>query len=67
MDCLSVEEINERVNLLIPSWRYTGISIEREFDCKDFKQAVRFMTFVAAIAENHILLPIGLNYIIKYQ
>ncbi len=55
MDCLSVEEINERLNVSTPSWIYKGASIEREFKFNDFKQAFEFMTSVAAIAEtlNH--------------
>jgi len=55
MDCLSVEEINERLNVSTPSWSYKGASIEREFKFNDFKQAFEFMTSVAAIAEtlNH--------------
>lgn len=55
MNCLSVEDINERLNLCAPSWLYKGVSIEQEFNFKDFKHAFEFMTSVAAIAEklNH--------------
>jgi len=55
MNCLSVEEIKERLNLFTPNWSYNGLSIEREFDFKDFTRAFDFMTSVAAIAEklNH--------------
>ena len=52
MNSLTTEEINERLQHL-NGWMLDGDAIKKEWQFKDFKEALKFINRIGALAESH--------------
>lgn len=52
MNILSAEEINQRLRNL-NGWTLDGDALKKEWQFKDFKEALKFINKIGAVAESH--------------